>query len=91
MSLRAGVSCVRSQSCAAFSLLLLLRLRLLDRPGESPLHSIAVSMLSAFVAGIPALGFWDAGMAFVSYARILFTAPTLNGKKISPPEGNSSI
>jgi hypothetical protein len=44
-------------------------------------------MLSAFVAGIPALGFWDAGMAFVSYARILFTAPTLNGKKISPPEG----
>ena len=30
--------------------------------------SIAVSMLSDIAAGIPALGFWNAGMAFVSYA-----------------------
>ena len=30
--------------------------------------SIAVSMLSDLAAGIPALGFWNAGMAFVSYA-----------------------
>ena len=30
--------------------------------------SIAVSMLSDVAAGIPALGFWNAGMAFVSYA-----------------------
>src|SRR6266536_565103 len=29
---------------------------------------IAVSMLSDVAAGIPALGFWNAGMAFVSYA-----------------------
>src|SRR5262245_11358457 len=29
--------------------------------------SIAVSMLSDVAAGIPALGFWNAGMAFVSY------------------------
>src|SRR5213083_3376918 len=34
--------------------------------------SIAVSMLSDVAAGIPALGFWNAGMAFVSYA--LFAA-----------------
>src|SRR5213596_1517348 len=30
--------------------------------------SIAVSMLSDVAAGIPAVGFWNAGMAFVSYA-----------------------
>jgi len=30
--------------------------------------SIAVSMLSDVAAGIPALGLWNAGMAFVSYA-----------------------
>ena len=30
--------------------------------------SVAVSMLSDVAAGIPALGFWNAGMAFVSYA-----------------------
>src|SRR6266478_7113832 len=30
--------------------------------------SIAVSMLSDVAAGIPALRFWNAGMAFVSYA-----------------------
>jgi signal transduction histidine kinase len=30
--------------------------------------SIAVSMLSDVAAGIPALGFWNAGMAFASYA-----------------------
>src|SRR5947208_3553560 len=30
--------------------------------------SIAVSLLSDVAAGIPALGFWNAGMAFVSYA-----------------------
>jgi signal transduction histidine kinase len=30
--------------------------------------SIAVSMVSDVAAGIPALGFWNAGMAFVSYA-----------------------
>jgi len=30
--------------------------------------SIAVSMLSDIAAGIPALGFWNAGMAFASYA-----------------------
>jgi signal transduction histidine kinase len=30
--------------------------------------SIAVSLLSDIAAGIPALGFWNAGMAFVSYA-----------------------
>ena len=30
--------------------------------------SITVSMLSDVAAGIPALGFWNAGMAFVSYA-----------------------
>jgi signal transduction histidine kinase len=30
--------------------------------------SIAVSMLSDVAAGVPALGFWNAGMAFVSYA-----------------------
>ena len=30
--------------------------------------SIAVSMFSDVAAGIPALGFWNAGMAFVSYA-----------------------
>jgi len=30
--------------------------------------SIVVSMLSDVAAGIPALGFWNAGMAFVSYA-----------------------
>src|SRR6266536_2248810 len=30
--------------------------------------SIAVSMLSDVAAGIPALGFWNAGMALVSYA-----------------------
>src|SRR5437899_2975563 len=29
--------------------------------------SIAVSMLSDVAAGIPALGFWNAGMAFISY------------------------
>src|SRR5438477_9495578 len=34
--------------------------------------SIAVSLLSDVAAGIPALGFWNAGMAFVSYA--LFAA-----------------
>src|SRR5882724_7822400 len=34
--------------------------------------SIAISMLSDVAAGIPALGFWNAGMAFVSYA--LFAA-----------------
>src|SRR5438876_3633243 len=30
--------------------------------------SIVVSMLSDVAAGIPALGFWNAGMAFISYA-----------------------
>src|SRR6266446_7914597 len=30
--------------------------------------SIAVSLLSDVAAGIPALGFWNAGMAFISYA-----------------------
>jgi signal transduction histidine kinase len=30
--------------------------------------SIAISMLSDVAAGIPALGFWNAGMAFASYA-----------------------
>jgi hypothetical protein len=30
--------------------------------------SIAVSILSDLAAGIPALGFWNAGMAFASYA-----------------------
>jgi signal transduction histidine kinase len=30
--------------------------------------SVAVSMLSDLAAGIPALGFWNAGMAFASYA-----------------------
>ncbi len=30
--------------------------------------SIAVSMLSDVAAGIPAVGFWNAGMAFISYA-----------------------
>src|SRR5438552_17468017 len=30
--------------------------------------SIAVSLLSDVAAGIPALGFWNAGMAFVYYA-----------------------
>jgi signal transduction histidine kinase len=30
--------------------------------------SIAVSMLSDLAAGVPALGFWNAGMAFISYA-----------------------
>src|SRR5947208_11849005 len=30
--------------------------------------SIAVSLLSDVAAGIPALGFWNAGMALVSYA-----------------------
>jgi signal transduction histidine kinase len=34
--------------------------------------SVAVSILSDIAAGIPALGFWNAGMAFVSYA--LFAA-----------------
>ena len=29
--------------------------------------SIAVSLLSDVAAGIPALGFWNAGMAFISY------------------------
>jgi hypothetical protein len=43
-------------------------------------------MLSDFAAGVPALGFWRAGMAFVSYAGILLTLPTLIGKKISQPE-----
>ncbi len=33
--------------------------------------SVAISMLSDLAAGIPALGFWNAGMAFASYA--LFT------------------
>jgi signal transduction histidine kinase len=35
---------------------------------EIALVSIAVSMLSDLAAGIPALGFWNAGMAFASYA-----------------------
>lgn len=30
--------------------------------------SIVVSMLSDLAAGVPALGFWNAGMAFISYA-----------------------
>lgn len=30
--------------------------------------SVAISMLSDLAAGIPALGFWNAGMAFASYA-----------------------
>ena len=30
--------------------------------------SVAVSLVSDFAAGIPALGLWNAGMAFVSYA-----------------------
>jgi signal transduction histidine kinase len=34
--------------------------------------SVAISMLSDLAAGIPALGFWNAGMAFASYA--LFAA-----------------
>jgi signal transduction histidine kinase len=34
--------------------------------------SVVISMLSDLAAGIPALGFWNAGMAFVSYA--LFAA-----------------
>jgi signal transduction histidine kinase len=35
---------------------------------EIAVLSVAVSMLSDLAAGIPALGFWNAGMAFVSYA-----------------------
>jgi signal transduction histidine kinase len=35
---------------------------------EIAVVSIAISMLSDLAAGIPALGFWNAGMAFTSYA-----------------------
>ena len=45
--------------------------------------SVAVSILSDLAAGIPALRFWNTGMAFVSYAlfaRVLAELRTLVGE-----------
>jgi signal transduction histidine kinase len=45
--------------------------------------SVAISMLSDLAAGIPALGFWNAGMAFASYtlfAAVLTKLRTLVGE-----------